>query len=189
MPVYESDDDLRRRIQLADEQLNTAGSRGSYVSLTLNADQLVKDADAISPDDGLITVYVLSRTGDGTADETLISTVEAALNDEDARPMTDNVTVLSATIVEYSIEAEITVYPGPDAAVVLANAIAAAQSYADSTRKMGYDIKLSAVYAALHQPGVQHVDLSEPAADITVDQGEASYCTLFDITLAGAPDV
>lgn len=189
MPTYELDEDLRRRIQLADEELNTAGSRGSYVSLTLNADPLVKDADALSPDDGLVTVYVLSRTGDGTADEILIETVEEALNDEDARPMTDNVTVLSASIVEFTIEAVLTVYPGPDASAVLANAITAVQTYAENTRKLGYDIKLSAVYAALHQPGVQHVDLSAPAADIPIDQGEASYCTLFDITLAGAPDV
>lgn len=188
-PTYESDADLRRRVQLADEALTTAGSRGSYVALTLNADASVKDADAESPTPGEVTVYVLSRTGDGTADSGLIETVEAALNDEDKRPMTDNVTVLSATITTYAIEAVLTIYPGPDAMVVQANAIAAAQAYANSIHKLGYDIKLSAVYAALHQPGVQSVDLVQPAADVAIATGEAAYCTAFDITVEGEAGV
>lgn len=188
-PVYETDNDLRRRLQVADEALTTAGSRGSYIALTLSADPLVKDADAISVIEGGVTVYVLSRTGDGTADELLLTAVDTALSDEDKRPMTDTVNVLSASISNYTIEAVLTVYPGPDANTVRDNAIAAAQAYADTVHKLGFDVKISAVYAALHQPGVQSVALTQPVADISITTGEAAYCTSVAVTVEGEPGV
>jgi len=67
LPTYESDTDYRARIQLSFEGFTTAGSKGSYIFHGLGADPDVKDIDAVSPLPGQVTVYVLSRTGDGTA--------------------------------------------------------------------------------------------------------------------------
>lgn len=187
--IYESDDDLRQRTLLSLEGYTTAGSEGSYVFHGLSADADVKDIQAVSPSPGLVTVYVLSRTGDGTADAGLTDAVAAALNGERVRPMTDQVTVLSANIVNYTIEAELLTYPGPDALVVRDAAIAAATAYAEAQRRIGYDITLSGVYAALHQPGVQRVNLTAPTTNITIAEGEASYCTAITLTAAGATDV
>lgn len=187
--VYESDADFRARIVLSLEGYTTAGSEGSYVFHSLSASGDVRDASAVSPDPGQVTVYVLSRVGDGTASLDLINTVTAALNAENVRPMTDQVTVLSASIVDYTIEAELTVFPGPDAEVVLQAAEAAVTAYAEAQHRMGYDITLSGIYAALHQPGVQRVDLTAPAADIVIDDGEAPHCTGITVTVATLPDV
>lgn len=187
--TYESDEEFRRRIQLSPEGYTTAGSEGSYVFHALGADGEVKDAQAVSPIPGHVTVYVLSRTGDGTAPVGLLDAVDRALNKETVRPMTDNVAVQSAAIVDYAVSAELVMYPGPDSEVVRQNAVAALQHYVDGVHRIGYDVTLSGIYAALHQPGVQRVNLASPAANIIIDDGEASYCTSITVTVAGAADV
>lgn len=187
--VMESDADFRARIQLSPEGYTTAGSEGSYVFHGLGASSDVKDVQATSPDPGKVTVYVLSRTGDGTAPQTTIDAVTSTLNGETIRPMTDQVTVLSANIVEYTIEAVLTLFPGPDSSVVLQSAIDAVKTYAETQRRIGYDVPLSGLYRALHQPGVQNVTLISPAASLVLGDGQASFCTNINVTLADDTDV
>lgn len=184
-PTLESDEDFRARIQLSFEGYTTAGSEGSYVFHALSADPDVKDAAAESPAPGEVVVYVLSRTGTGAAGAPLLAAVEAALNAEDVRPMTDQVTVSAATITTYAVEAELTMYPGPDAEVVRQAAVAKVEAYVDSVARIGYDVTRSGILAALHQPGVQNVDLILPAADVAIADGAASHCTAIDVTVAG----
>lgn len=183
--VYESDDDFRARIQLSPEAYTTAGSEGSYVYHGLAADGEVKDVQAVSPEPGEVVVYVLSRTGDGTASEELLTTVSEALNAESVRPMTDHVTVLSAAINSYTVQAELVMFPGPDQSVVLQAAIDAVSEYAAAQHRIGYDVTLSGLYAALHQPGVQNVILASPADDLVMGEGQASYCTSITVTQGG----
>ena len=179
--IKESDDDFRARIQLAPEGYTTAGSEGSYIFHAKNADGKVKDVQPVSPTPGSVVVYILSRDGDGKAGEALLNKVRAALTPKDVRPMTDKVTVLSANIVPYTIDAELSIYDGPDPEVVLANSIAAMKAYAEEQRKIGYDVTLSGIYAALHQAGVQKVTLNAPTADVVIDEGEAAYMTAINV--------
>lgn len=188
-PTYESNDEYRRRIQLSPEGYTTAGSEGSYVFHALGADGDVKDAQAVSPIPGHVTVYVLSRTGNGAAPGTLLGIVDDALNAETIRPMTDNVSVQSAAIVEYTVTAELVMYPGPDSEVVRSAAEAALVKYVEGVHRIGYDVTLSGIYSALHQPGVQRVELAAPLANIAIDDGEASYCTAVAVTVAESTDV
>jgi phage-related baseplate assembly protein len=184
-PTLETDAELRRRVQLSPEGYTVAGSQGAYVFHALGADPEVKDAQAASPSPGNVTVYVLSRQGNGTASVDLTDAVNAALNDQTIRPMTDNVTVQSASVTDYTVDAALTVYPGPDSEVIRQSAEAAAQAYADAQHRLGYDVTLSGLYAALHRSGVQNVALTSPAADIVVDVGEAAFCTGVIVTVAG----
>jgi phage-related baseplate assembly protein len=184
-PTYETDDDFRARIQLSPEAYTTAGSEGSYVFHGLGADGDVKDVQAVSPTPGDVVVYVLSRSGTGLATPELIAAVTAALNAERVRPMTDRVTVLSASVVNYVINAELIVYPGPDPEVVRQAALDAVTLYAEAQRRIGYDVTLSGLYAALHQPGVQTVNLISPTATIVMSDGESSYCTSITVTNGG----
>lgn len=186
--VMESDVDFRQRIPLSLEGYTSAGSEGAYVFHALTASGQVKDVAAVSPDPGEVTVYVLSRDGNGAAEPALIDKVNAALNDQHVRPMTDHVTVLTASIVDYEIEAVLHILPGPDAEVVEAAARAAVEDFARAQHRMGCDINLSGIYAALHQPGVHRVELTGPTADLEVTEGEAAFCTdiiLSHVVLAG----
>ncbi len=187
--VYESDADFRRRIQLSPEGYTTAGSEGSYIFHGLSAAAAVRDVSAISPTPGVVTIYVLSRDGDGTASESLLSAVAKTLNGESVRPMTDQVLVQSVAIVPYSITAELVMYPGPDADVVRDAAQAAVTAYTEEQRRIGFDITLSGLYAALHRPGVQRVNLSSPANNLVIGEGEAAWCESITVTAAGQTDV
>lgn len=187
--VMEDDDAFRSRIQLSPEGYTTAGSEGSYVFHGLGANADVKDVQAVSPQPGKVTVYVLSRSGDGSAPQETIDAVAKTLNGETVRPLTDEVTVLSANIVTYTINAVLTLFPGPDSSVVLQSAIDAVTAYAETQRRIGYDVTLSGLYHALHQPGVQNVTLNQPTASLVLGNGQASYCTSINVTVADETDV
>ena len=187
--VMEADDDFRARIQLSPEAYTTAGSEGSYIFHALGADADVKDVQAVSPTPGVVTVYVLSRTGNGTAPQTLLDKVDVTLNAETVRPMTDQVVVQAASIVGYQIKAELVLYPGPDANVVLQAAKDAVTTYAGSVRRIGYDVTLSGLYAALHQTGVQSLNLIAPSSSLIIGDGQASHATLITVTVAGTNNV
>lgn len=183
--IYESDADYRRRIQISPEGYTTAGSKGSYEFHALSADAQVRDAQAITPASGQVTVYVLSRNGNGAASPELQASVAETLNAEQIRPMTDQVAVQSAAITEYSVDATLTVFSGPDAMLVRQAAIDAVTAYAAEQHRLGYDITLSGLYAALHQEGVQNVTLASPSADLVIGDGETAYCTDVTVTLGG----
>jgi len=183
-PTYETDTAFRARIQLALEGITTAGSEGSYVFHGLSADGDVRDIQAISPEPGDVEVYVLAHSGDGTASTELVNTVTAALNAQDVRPLTDNVTVQTAMIVEYSVDATLEIENGPDPDVVLAAAEEAVTTYVEQIRRIGYTIPLSGLFAALHQPGVRKVTLASPSADVEIEDGEAGYCASIAVAQA-----
>jgi len=184
-PTYESDDDLRRRVVLAPEGYSVAGPEGAYVFHALSADADVLDASVISPDPGEVVVTVLSRIGDGTAAGPLLTTVTAALNDEDVRPLTDQVTVQSATIIDFTIEAEVFTFIGPDAGVVLEQGLARLDEYLANSKKLGRDVTRSGIIAALTVEGVQDVVITSPAANVACDRTEAANCTAIDVTHGG----
>lgn len=186
--MYETDSNYRRRIQLSLEGYSTAGPEGAYIYHALSADADVLDASAISPTPGDVVVSVLSNTGDGTASAPLLAAVDTALNADDVRPLTDAVTVQSAAIINYSINATLYFYNGPDSAVVLQTATSAVNQYIAAQRGIGRDITLSGIYAALHQPGVQRVVLVSPAADISISNTQAAHCSGITLNNGGTDE-
>jgi phage-related baseplate assembly protein len=154
----ESDSDLRQRIPAAFEGMSVAGPTGAYEFHALSADGRVADASANSPAPAEVTIAVLSREGDGTASDDLLLAVSTALNDESVRPVGDRLTVVSAEIVNY-VDAVLYVYPGPATEPILAAAKAQLTAYITEQRRLGRDIRMSAIYAALHVQGVQRVEL------------------------------
>ncbi len=187
-PTYESDDRLRLRVQMAPESWTTAGSRGSYAFHALSASALVKDVAVESPTPGEVVVTVLSATGDGTVDTPLLEAVDAALSAETVRPLCDAVTVQAAQITPYSIDAALTLYVGPDTETVRQAAAGAAQAYAAAQHRLGRDVTISGLYAALHQPGVQRVAMLAPIADLEVDSSHAAWCQSITVTVAGSDE-
>ncbi len=183
--VMESDTDYRLRIQQAFEGLSVAGSTGAYQFHGRSADGRVADISVISPEPACVTVSVLSREGNGAASDELLAVVRAALNDEDVRPVADRVTVQSAGIVDYTIDAALYLYPGPESEAVVDAAKTKLKKYISAQHRLGRDIRKSAIYAALHVEGVQRVELAAPVADIVLDATQASYCTAYSVTVGG----
>ncbi|WP_300067701.1 baseplate J/gp47 family protein [uncultured Ruegeria sp.] len=175
--ILEDDGRLRQRTQLSLEGFTTAGSRGAYVFWGLSASSSVKDISVETVTPGEVIVTVLSTEGDGTSSAELVSTVAAQLNQERVRPLTDLVTVQSATTIPYAVDATLIIYEGPDAEVVRQAALDAATAYVTGNHLLGRDITVSGLHAALHQTGVQNVILNSPAANIVVSNAQVAYCT------------
>ena len=187
--VLEDDTSLRNRNQLALESYTSAGSIGAYTFYALSADAQVKDVSITQPQPGTVLVSVISHEpGDGTASTTVLDAVEAALSAETVRPLCDTVQVQTATIVSYTINATLTFFTGPDKSIVLAAALAAIEQYTNAQHRIGQAITISGIHAALHQPGVQNVDLTSPASDIAITDTQAPYCTNIDLTDGGLYD-
>lgn len=187
-PTYESDTNLRMRTQRAFEGLSVAGPTDAYVVHALSADGRVADATAKSPSPATVLVTLLSHEGDGTAAQDLIDTVDAALSAEDTRPVGDRLTVQSAEIVDYAVEAELYVYPGPESEPILEEANERLTAYTEAQRRLGRDIRRSAIHAALHVEGVQRVELTSPAADVVLDKTQAGRCTSKDVSIGGTDE-
>ncbi|KMW71790.1 baseplate assembly protein [Photorhabdus luminescens subsp. luminescens] len=203
--VMEPDSTFRDRIQRAFEGLSVAGPIGAYeyhalkVNESIRANrneykgeyQTVTDVSVISPSPANVTVTVLSRkwiwekdkedeedkAHKGVASQELLDKVIVALNDENVRPVADRVKVQSAKIVEYQIDAVLYLYPTPESEPIRKLAQQNMDKYVLDQHKLGRDIRLSAIYAALHVAGVQQVELRAPTKDIILCKDQAPYCT------------
>lgn len=181
----ETDDAYRERIVLAPDGFSVAGPEAAYTFHARSASTLVKDARPISPSPGDVVVTVLSTAGDGTANDALLDLVEAALTPTEVRPMTDNVTVQSAEIVNYTVDADLYLFEGPDGSVVLANAIAGRDAYIDRMRRIGRDVTKTGLIASMFVEGVQRLVLNAPVADVVCDDTQAAHCTARATRIAG----
>lgn len=183
-PTYESDNDFRLRIQLSFEGYSVAGPRGAYYFHAISAHPDVLDIGIQSPNPKEVLITVLSRVGTGVPATPVLDAVDAALNDDYVRPLTDLVTVQAASIVSYAINATLTLRSDADSTLVLAAANANATALAASYKRVGRDIPVSALYAALHVEGVASVTLTSPASGVSVTDVQAPHCT--GITIATA---
>lgn len=183
--VLESDESYRQRIPLSLEGYSTAGPIGAYIFHALGASGEVKGVSVASPTPGQVVVSVLSNLGNGTASNALLNTVEQHLNHEDTRPLTDQVIVQGAAIIEYEVDATLMFFRGPDIHTVAEQARRKVQEYVTQQHALGRDITLSGLYAALHLSGVQKVILNSPATDIIVEENEAAFCSKVTVTVGG----
>ena len=182
--VYESDADLRRRIQLAPESFSVAGPATAYRFHALSADATIADALTTSPAPGEVLITILSRLGDGTATPDQIAAVEAVVTSREVRPLTDMVTVASVELLTFTVLATLTLFHGPDAVVVLAAAEQRLAAYLADARKIGRPVTRSGIIAALHVEGVLNVTLAQPAADVMPDGTQLAHCTGTDVMVA-----
>ncbi len=173
----EEDTRLRYRTNLALEGLSTAGSEMSYLFHTLSSSVDIKSASVQNPDAGEVLITILSFDDDGTASTDLLDTVSDYLTTDEIRPFTDNVTVQSADIVEFTVAATIYVYSGPSVSVTTDEYTTNLATYLTKQHNLGAVVALSGIYDALHTEGVQKISLTSPTADIITTKSQAAYCT------------
>ncbi|MEX5353655.1 baseplate J/gp47 family protein [Pseudomonas juntendi] len=179
--VLEEDDALRERVQLVYEGLTTAGPRNSYILHARNASGLVADATAESPAPAEVVVTVLSLEGNGAASPELLQAVDAYLSDDDIRPVADRVTVQSAQILPYRVDAKVFMGgTGPENEAVLAECRRRLAAWINPRRRLGVEVARSAIDAQLHISGVTRVEL--PGwADIRPTKAQAAWCEGFTV--------
>jgi phage-related baseplate assembly protein len=180
--ILEDDARLRARIQLAPEGFTVAGPAGSYRFWAMSASPDIKDVGVTSPAPSQVLLTVLSAIGDGTPTQQMLDAVDAETDPR--RPLTDFVTVQGARIVPYTLNATLTLFPGPDGNVVRQAAEDMARRFVDERHALGHDITVSGLHAALSPPGVHSVDLGG-FTHLEIDEDEAAYCTALTVTIGG----
>ena len=184
----EGDEELRKRTQLSLEAYTTAGSVGSYVFWGLSV-QGVKDVSVVSHNPGVVLITILGHELDsGMPSSALLNDVELKLNAEEIRPLTDLVVVQSPDIVDYTIEADLYFYVGPDPSIVKNLAFSTVQAYVNQHHKLGHDITVSGLHSSLHQTGVQRVELKNFSEDIVVSPEQVTYCTNITLNEGGTDE-
>jgi phage-related baseplate assembly protein len=156
----ENDTRLRRRIQLSMETFTTAGSPGSYIFHALSVSTAIRDASAVAErGTGRVTVTIMADGSNPVPTQPLVDAVYDRLMSDGIKPLTDDIAVLPVTKIPAEIQAKITLYPGPDASLVVADINKSLTSLRNRIAAIGRDLKRSAVLAALTQEGVQNVEL------------------------------
>lgn len=169
----ESDEALRARARLAWDTVSTAGPTDAYRFHALSVPG-VRDVSVASPNPGEVVVTVLALGAGGVPDQALVDAVEAALDADTVRPVTDDLTVRAVTVVAYDVTAALKVPGGgPDLAIVKEAATEAVRAYVDAYA-VGRSIRRSALFAACHVPGVDEVELTAPPADVVATSAQAA---------------
>jgi phage-related baseplate assembly protein len=170
---WESDAEFRRRVQMSPEAFTTAGSEGAYIYHALKACSEAKiplrDASAVRMNDrGGVRVSLLNKGDDPVATADQIATVRERLYRKNIRPLTDVPNVVAARISYVDINATLTLYPGPDQGLILADVQTALTNLRARLALLGRDLTYSALMSALYQEGVQNVKINTPTGDTVV---------------------
>lgn len=193
-PVYETDDSLRRRRQMAIEAISTAGPYGAYIWWAESAHPQVKSVAVYGPESGLVDpgevlVVVLDRRGDGTPDQQVLDAVYAKLSPKDVRPLTEAlVQVEPADIVAYAVDVTIHVLPGPDNDLVRGRALERVSAHVADRHRIGAPVTRAGIEAAasvVDKDGkalVETVTVTSPAADVVPTEMQAAYASSITVT-------
>lgn len=120
---------------------------------------------------------ILSTAEDGLADQPLLDTVYNFLSAEKVRPLNDYLQLKAATVINYQVDAMLDFYPGVDKQIAINAAQTNLDNYIASRKRLGLDIAVSGLDAALHVAGVQSVHLTGWVNDLDVPWDAVAICT------------
>lgn len=146
--------------------------------------QVTHSAGLVEPMPGDVVVNVLAVQHDDDSYTELLPIVEAHLSADSIRPLTDHPHALQAEAVHYQIRGTLEFDPGPDPAVAEAAARERLEALRTVRHKLGGDMPRSALFAALHGPGIARVLLDEPATDVMCGINQFPLCDSIEISRA-----
>lgn len=160
----ETDEELRERIYYAPNSFSTAGPIGSYIYHTQNASREVGDVVVLSPTPGTVNIYFTTADG-GIPSQALVDMVEAYLDDDTKRPLTDEVNVNPVSAETYNID--LTYYISESDKSNIAGIQENIQSAIDAYNiwqadKIGRDINPEYLTYKIIEAGAKRVVITEP---------------------------
>jgi len=184
----ETDDEFRERIKLAPSAFSVAGPTGAYKYWAKTASPSIVDVAVTSPAPGDVNIYPLLENG-GIPDAPMLDAVNAIVNDEKIRPLTDTVYVIAPTSVDFAINASLIKLPDADTDDIEAAVAANLATYvADRINRLGIDVVRSQIIALCMVPGVYDVTLTDPVADIVATEDVFTNCTATSAIVTGTHD-
>jgi phage-related baseplate assembly protein len=137
----------------------------------------IKDGRGIQSAPGKVTVSILAREGDGSANEPLLEAVREHTRRDDAFPATDEITVQSAGIINYRQIVSVEIGPGPDTAITEQTISQVLIDYAQQRHFLGAEIQPDFISHLLYQQGAKRATVTEPLAVISCTLAQAPWCS------------
>lgn len=191
----EDDESYRERIQLVLESLSVAGPINGYRYWALSASAKITDVSVAGPaedaaiDPGNVYIYPLLQGGD-LPDAEILTAVDAVVNAEDIRPLTDNVHVCAPTAINFVLA--ITYWVPKEmqtqtSAIKKAVEDAIAEWIAWQRDRLGRDINPSELIHRVVAAGAKRAVVSSPAFT-AVKYNQVAICTSPGIVFGGLED-
>lgn len=184
----EDDDTLRERVQLAPESFSVAGPRDAYKFFALTARSDIIDVAVLSPEPCVVHILLLMEGGT-LPTQTALDAVAAVCDADTVRPLTDQVSVMAPTAVNFTMSMTYTIANSDSAS---ASSIQTAVAAAVSTWvlwqkvKLGRDINKAELIRLVKTAGAQDItDLTLSVSDMTISDDQVAICTSNTITFGG----
>ena len=185
----EEDDAYRERILLAPESFSIGGTVGAYKYFARQFSPVICDVEISNDKDangndigGTVVVSVLTK--DGLPGAELLTQLEKSFQSERMRILCDKPSARAPQVVNYALNAELTLYTGANELETIAAAKTAWTAYEAQRRlKLGGDIVPLDIQTVLKVPGVYNVVLKN--LNLTVlNRTQWARCTGVTITAA-----
>ena len=154
----ESDAALRERIKLSFADFTTAGPIAMYEKKTFEADARIKDV-YVYEQNHVVMIVIDTDVYDGV----MQSRVLEALGAEDARPLTDTLSLSQATPLEVQINASVTLKQNVSSVAV---DTAIKNKIEMTLLKIGEKLSVAKIIDMLFVEGVEDVELLSPVANV-----------------------
>ena len=177
----ETDDELRTRTQAKIVGWSSAGSREAYKFHALNSDPRVKEANADSPEPGLVRISILSKENNGVVSDDLLETVNNYMQRDDIRMLTDTVQVVPCNLIDIDVKAKITLMSSTPIEFLSTIKSSFKNAFA-KIAGLGVSISRSWIISNLFLDGVKDVQLLSPISDVEVSETECAR--LIDVELS-----
>jgi phage-related baseplate assembly protein len=176
----ETDEELRARTHAKIVGWSSAGSREAYKFHALNSDPRVKEANADSPEPGLVRISILSKENGGVVSQDLLEKVTTYMLREDVRMLTDTVEVVPCGLIEVNVKAKIILMSSTPPEVL--NTIKSSFILAfNKIAGLGVSISRAWIISNLFVNGVKDVELLNPAADVLVTEIECAKLGMLEL--------
>lgn len=169
----ETDDELRKRTQAKIEGWSTAGSKAAYIFHALNSDTRVKEANADSPEPGLVRISILSKENNGVVSDDLLESVNNYMQRDDIRMLTDTVQVIPCNLIDVDVRAKISLMSSTPIEFLSTIKTSFRKAFA-KIASMGVSISRSWIISNLFLDGVKDVQLLSPISDVKVMETECA---------------
>ena len=159
-----TDDEFYDLLIMGQDAYTSAGARGAYEYYSKLVSTEIRDIVVNSPEPCVVHIYAVMDDGSLASSE-IKAAILAACNDEDIRPLTDQVSVEDADEVTYNIA--MTYYMSRDstesAATIQANVEAAVANYISwQNAKIGRDINPSKLNQMVIEAGAKRTVITSP---------------------------
>jgi phage-related baseplate assembly protein len=178
----ETDEELRTRTHAKIVGWSSAGSREAYKFHALNSDPRVKEANADSPEPGLVRISILSKENGGVVSPDLLESVKNHMLREDIRMLTDVVEVVPCSLIDVNVKAKIILMSSTPLEIL--DTIKSSFSLVFSKNAgLGVSISRAWIISNLFLSGVKDVELITPAEDVLVSEIECARLDTVELIL------